>query len=283
MSKKIFLCAINNILSGNCSEDCAFCTQSGHFDADIARYKFKPLDLIIKEAKDAKADGAIGYCLVTAGKGLDSKKTDYIAKAAHTLKQEIKDLNLIACCGLATKEQLKELKKSGIDSYNHNLESSQEYYAKICTTHSWQERYQTCQNVKELGLKLCSGGIYGMGESQSDREELIKAIASLNPESTPINFFIPNSSLPIKSRNLDYEQALEVIKTIKLALPNSRVMVAGGREHIFDSKEKELMMYNLGVSSIVIGNYLTVSGVKAQLDRDRLKSFGLEVAISCNE
>jgi len=283
MSKKIFLCAINNVLSGNCSEDCAFCTQSGHFDADIQKYKFKPLETILQEAKEAKANGAIGYCLVTSGKGLDSKKTEYISKVAYTLKQKIDNLNLIGCCGVATKEQLTELKKNGIDSYNHNLESSKEYYAKICTTHSWNERYQTCLDVKEVGLKLCSGGIYGMGESYEDRENLIEALASLKPESTPINFFIPNNSLPIKSRNLKYQEALDIIKKVKMALPDARIMVAGGREQMFNTPEKEQQMYKEGVTSIVIGNYLTVKGQKPELDRDRLKKFGLEVASNCNE
>jgi len=119
--------------------------------------------------------------------------------------------------------------------------------------------------------------------SKIEPAELIKAIASLKPESSPINFFIPNSSLPLKSRNLEYEEALEVIKSIKEAMPNTRVMVAGGREQMFDNEQKELKMYELGVSSIVIGNYLTVSGAKPELDRDRLKRFGLEVATSCNE
>ncbi len=279
---KIFLCAINNILSGNCSEDCAFCTQSAHFDANISKYKFKPLEQIIQEAKEAKANGAIGYCLVTAGKGLDDKKTEAVAKIAHELKKEIPNLNLIGCNGTATKEQLKYLKEHGVDSYNHNLESSKEYYKKICSTHSWNERYQTCLNVKEVGLNLCSGGIYGMGESFEDRVSLIDSIASLEPESTPINYFIPNPALPLKANNISFQEALEVIDMIKEKLPNARVMVAGGRELIFNTEEKEKLMYKKGVSAIVIGDYLTTKGLAVELDRDRLKRYGLEVASSCD-
>jgi biotin synthase len=279
---KIFLCAINNILSGNCSEDCAFCTQSAHFDANISKYKFKPLEQIIQEAKEAKANGAIGYCLVTAGKGLDDKKTEAVAKIAHELKKEIPNLNLIGCNGTATKEQLKYLKEHGVDSYNHNLESSKEYYKKICSTHSWDERYQTCLNVKEVGLNLCSGGIYGMGESFEDRVSLIDSIASLEPESTPINYFIPNPALPLKANNISFQEALEVIGMIKEKLPNARVMVAGGRELIFNTEEKEKLMYKKGVSAIVIGDYLTTKGLAVELDRDRLKRYGLEVASSCD-
>jgi len=281
--KKVFLCAINNILSGNCLEDCKFCTQSVRYKADIKRYKFKPIEQIIKEAKEAKANGAIGYCLVTASKGLDDKKCEEIAKIAHILKKELNDLNLIACNGTATKEQLRHLKAHGVDSYNHNLETSKEYYPEICTTHTWSERYETAQNVKEVGLKLCCGGIFGMGESQKDRNSLIASIASLKPESIPINFYIPNPSLPLKERNINYQEALEIISKVKELMPKARIMVAGGREQVFSNDTKELEMFKAGANAIVIGNYLTVAGLKPELDKQRLARLGLEVAVSCHD
>ena len=131
MNREIFLCAINNILSGTCKEDCKFCTQSVRYHADIERYNYKSIDKIIDEAKQAKSNGALGYCLVTAGKGLDDKKVDFVARIAQAIKKEVKDLNLIACNGTATLEQLKFLKEHGIDSYNHNLETSKAYYETI--------------------------------------------------------------------------------------------------------------------------------------------------------
>jgi len=281
--KKVFLCAINNILSGNCNEDCKFCTQSVRYKAKIERYKFKPIEQILQEAKEAKANGAIGYCLVTAGKGLDDKTTQIVAQIAYELKKNINGLNLIACNGTATKEQLKYLKEHGIDSYNHNLESSKDYYSKICTTHSWDERYETAQNIKEVGLKLCVGGIFGMGESDKDRKSLIKSIISLKPESVPINFYIPNESLPIKQRNINKYEALEVIKLLHNSLPKSRIMVAGGREQMFPTENEELAMFKAGANAIVIGNYLTVKGKVAKKDIDRLKRLGLKVAQNCND
>jgi len=282
LQKKIFLCAINNILSGNCSEDCSFCAQSARYKADIDRYKFKPIEQILKEAKIAKEHGALGYCLVTAGKGLDSNKCENIAQITKAIKKEIPNINIIACNGTATKEQLKVLKDAGVDSYNHNLESSQNYYSKICTTHTWQERYNTVVNAKEVGLKICTGGIFGMGESAKDREELIEAIASLKPDSVAINFYIPNPKLPIKSRNIEYKDALAIIEKISKLLKDSKIMVAGGREHIFKSKEQELEMFKAGCNSIVIGNYLTTKGISAKLDRDRLQELGLSIAKDCN-
>jgi biotin synthase len=282
VAKEIFLCAINNILSGNCSEDCAFCTQSVKHKAQISRYKVKPIEQIIQEAKEAKANGAVGYCLVTAGKGLDDKKTQIVAKIAYELKKELNNFNLIACNGTASLEQLKYLKEHGVDSYNHNLESSKEYYSKICTTHTWQERYNTVQNAKEAGLKVCSGGIFGMGESGEDRDSLIDSIASLNPHSIPINFFVPNPSLPITSTNISYKEALDIIKKVKEKIPNARIMVAGGREQLFTTTKEEQEMFNAGASSIVIGNYLTVKGLNPQTDRDRLKELGYKIATNCH-
>ena len=281
MNREIFLCAINNILSGTCKEDCKFCTQSVRYHAKIKRYNYKSIDTIVEEAKRARANGALGYCLVTAGKGLDDKKVDFVSRTAKAIKKEVKGLNLIACNGTASTEQLRFLKESGIDSYNHNLETSKEYYREICTTHSWEERYQTCLNVKEVGLQLCSGGIWGMGESLKDRESLLKAIVSLNPDSVPLNFYIPNPALPIKSRNISKDEALEIIKKARESLGEDKLlMVAGGRELLFSGFEKE--MFSAGANSIVIGDYLTTKGEEPLKDKIMLEKINLKVATSCN-
>ncbi len=280
MKRPIFLCAINNILSGTCKEDCKFCTQSVRYHADIERYNYKPIDQIVAEAKEAKANGALGYCLVTAGKGLDDKKTDFVARAAEAIKAEVAGLNLIACNGTATKEQLAYLKAHGIDSYNHNLETSERYYADICQTHAWSERYETCENVKSVGLALCSGGIFGMGETAADREALLDAIVSLQPESVPLNFYHPNPALPIKTRNISYEEALAIIRQARTLLGEERLlMVAGGRELLFSGKEKA--MFEAGANAIVIGNYLTTKGEAPDRDRAIIEKLGYKVATDC--
>jgi len=197
------------------------------------------------------------------------------------IKAEVGGLNIIACNGTATIEQLRTLKESGVDSYNHNLETSKGYYENICTTHTWEERYQTCLNVREVGLQLCSGGIFGMGESRRDRELLIDAIVSLNPDSVPLNFYIPNPALPIKSRNISRDEALEIIKTVRKLLGGEKLlMVAGGRELLFSGHEKE--MFEAGSNSIVIGDYLTTKGNQPSKDRVMLKNIGYKVASSCN-
>jgi biotin synthase len=277
----IYLCAINNILSGTCQEDCKFCTQSVRYHADIERYNYKDITQIVDEAKAAKANGALGYCLVTAGKGLDDKKVDFVARAAKAIKIEVEGLNLIACNGTANKEQLEYLKAHGIDSYNHNLETSERYYAEICQTHAWSERYTTCENVKSVGLALCSGGIFGMGEEEEDRDALLKAIASLSPESTPLNFYHPNPALPIKTRNIEREEAIKIIRKARALLGKERLlMVAGGRELLFNGHENE--MFKAGANSMVIGNYLTTEGLSPSKDKQMLESLGYEVATSCD-
>jgi biotin synthase len=151
---KVYLCAISNIRSGACREDCKFCTQSVRWGADIKRFKEKSIETIVYEAKLAKKNKAAGFCLVTSGKGLDDKTLEYVCRAAKAVLKEV-DITIIACNGTATKEALKELKNCGVKIYNHNLETSQEYYPKICSTHSWDERFITCENIKSVGLRLC--------------------------------------------------------------------------------------------------------------------------------
>jgi len=279
MPKKIYLCAISNVLSGSCSEDCHFCTQSSKYKTDIQRYNFKDPSIVLKEAKKAKASYAVGFCLVTSGVGLDKKRKEYMLDLLEKLSLEKLGLNYIGCNGIASLEDLKELKKAGLGSYNHNLETSKSYYKKICSTHDWESRYKTAIFVKEAGLKLCSGGIFGMGESLKDQEEFIDSLVTLEPDSIAINFFVPNPALPLTKNTISKTRAKEIILTIKDRLPKSRIMVAGGREYMFDSLKE---VFALGADSIVIGDYLTTKGEKEDKDIKMIKELGLNIAKSCN-
>ncbi len=277
--REIFLCAISNISSGNCSEDCSFCTQSAFNNIDIEKYKQKDLKTILNEAKAAKKNKAVGFCLVTAGKGIDDKKLDFVCKTAKEIKKQIPELNLIACNGTADIEQLKELKKAGISSYNHNIETSKEYYEKICSTHSWEERYETCLNVKKAGLKLCTGGILGLGESDIDRVSFINSLKDLKPHSVPLNFFHPNDKLPLENKIVDTDEALNWINYAKDNLLNVRLMIAGGREITFGQRWPEI--FEAGANSIVIGNYLTTQGNKPLEDINIIEHLGYNIAKNC--
>jgi len=279
MSKKIFLCAISNINSGTCNEDCKFCSQSVKYKADIERYIQKPIPDILSEAKAVEAAGALGFCLVTAHKGLDEKTLDFVCEIAETLTTEVPGLRLIACNGTATYEQLLTLKKAGIRAYNHNLETSRDFYPKICTTHSWDERYETCENVNKAGLNLIAGGIFGLGESQQDRIAMLESIKSLNPVSVPINFYHHNPALPLKPNPLTIEEALDLITLSREIIHDAeRIMVAGGRELMFGERQHEI--FKAGANSIVIGNYLTTRGRDKNSDLAMLKALGLDVATS---
>ncbi len=277
MDEKIFLCSICNINSGTCKEDCKFCSQSVRYKADIDRYKQKDIKLIQEEAITARDNGALGFCLVTADKGLTPKSLEFVCNVAKAVLEVAPSLRLIACNGTASLEQLLTLKEAGIKAYNHNLETSEAFYSQICTTHPWSERYETCENVNKSGLVLISGGIFGLGETQADRESMLASLVSLNPTSVPINFYHHNEALDLTPNSLSVEEGLTLIQLTRDTLPNARrIMVAGGRELMFGERQNEI--FNHGANSIVIGNYLTTSGRLMSKDLDMLKDLDLEVA-----
>ena len=281
MSEKIFLCSICNINSGTCLEDCKFCSQSVRYKADIERFQHKEIKLIQEEAINARDNGALGFCLVTADKGLNDKTLEFVCNVAQAVIEVAPELRLIACNGTATLEQLRTLKEAGIKAYNHNLETSESFYKEICTTHPWSERYETCQNVNKAGMVLITGGIFGLGETQEDRVSMLKSLASLNPTSVPINFYHHNEALSLAPNPLQVDEALNLIKLTREMIPNAhRIMVAGGRELMFGERQEEI--FNYGANSIVIGNYLTTSGRAMNKDLDMLQSLGLEVAKQVN-
>ena len=279
MSEKIFLCSICNINSGTCKEDCKFCSQSVRYKADIERYKQKPMDVICQEAVIARDNGALGFCLVTADKGLNDKTLQFVCNVAKEVQKVAPQLRLIACNGTASIEQLLTLKEAGIKAYNHNLETSEAFYPQICTTHPWSERYETCQNVNKAGLVLISGGIFGLGESQKDRISMLASLKSLNPTSVPINFYHHNVALELEPNSLTTDEALALIRLTRETLNDAdRIMVAGGRELMFGSRQAEI--FNNGANSIVIGNYLTTKGRMMSQDLEMLQALDLDIAKS---
>ena len=277
MNKEIFLCSICNINSGTCLEDCKFCSQSVRYKADIDRYKQKDIKLIQEEAVTARDNGALGFCLVTADKGLNDKTLKFVCDVATAVLEVAPELRLIACNGTATVEQLLTLKEAGIKAYNHNLETSEAFYSQICTTHPWSERYETCQNVNKAGMVLITGGIFGLGETQEDRVSMLESLASLNPASVPINFYHHNEALELEPNSLTTDEALSLVALTRKTIPKAeRIMVAGGRELMFGKRQDEI--FQNGANSIVIGNYLTTSGRIMSKDLEMLKSLNLQVA-----
>ncbi|MEO1923998.1 MAG: radical SAM protein, partial [Nautiliaceae bacterium] len=211
------------------------------------------------------------------GKSLDEKTLEYVCRAAKAVKKEV-DITIIACNGTADKESLKELKNAGVKIYNHNLETSREYYPKICSTHTWDERFETCENIKSAGLRLCCGGIFGMGESDEDIKSFIKSLKKLNPEGIPLNFFIENEKLPLKATH-NRKFALDIVKRFSNEFKKSIIMLAGGREIAFG--ENWIDAIKEGANSIVIGDYLTTKGEKPDRDLEILIKEGYKIADEC--
>jgi biotin synthase len=275
--KTIFLCSICNIESGVCEEDCKFCAQSNRYKADIDKYRQKEISLIVQEAKQAKKNKAVGFCLVSSSRGLNDKRIKFILECIKAIRVSGNDINLICSNGLASVEQLKILKDGGISKYNHNLESSREFYPNICTSHSWDERLQTNLNAKKAGLKLCVGGIFGLGESKKDRISMLEEIAKLEPYCVPLNFFHPNKALPIVKNQINIEEAFKIIKIARDIIGKKpRLMIAGGRELMFKNREYEVFKY--GANALVVGDYLTTIGKNGANEVKELEELGYYIS-----
>lgn len=273
--KKVFLCSISNVSSGACKEDCAYCHQSIKYGKNAQIYKYKPKAQVLDEAINLAKFGASGFCLVTSGRDLSSKKCEYVAELSHLIKRKLPKMLIIACCGIADKPSLAYLKQNGVDSYNHNLECAESHFSRICTTHSFASRYETCQNAISVGLKLCSGGIFGTGESVAQRIEFLKALHCLNPHSSPINFYIPNPALPLANAIMSRDEALESIIMAREMLPTSILMLAGGREVVFGREQREIFKY--GIDAIVLGDYLATHGDAPKKDIEMISEYGLKI------
>lgn len=276
--REIFLCSISNTNSGECSQDCKFCTQSAHYNSGIESFRFKDAQEVLQEARAAQKAGTLGFCLVTSGKSLDDKRVAYVSQTAALLKKELPSLYLIACNGIADKESLRELKKAGIAIYNHNLETSREHYRNICTSMQWEERFQTCLNVKEAGLELCSGGLFGIGESEADIDSYFTTLRELQPKTSPVNFYCPNDALPLEQRTVTKTYAEQIAAKAKASIPETILMAAGGRNLVFENIGEVI---NSGFGAVIIGDYLTVKGERMQKDLEDLKKLGVEPATSC--
>lgn len=274
------LCSITNIKSGNCSENCSFCSQSAfHPGKDSPVYPLKPRAEIVAEAKSAKSAGAKRFCLVSQGRGIkyNSPKSSEFAEILATVKEIMTETGIKPCCALGelTKEQAIALKEAGVTRYNHNLETSENFFPEIVSTHSWRDRVETVKNVHAAGMQACTGGIIGMGESWSDRIDLALSLRDLGVESVPINLLNPREGTPLASQNkLDPYTALKVIAIFRMILPEQILRYAGGREAVMG--ELQSLGLKSGINAMLIGHYLTTIGQPPEKDQEMLESLGLQ-------
>lgn len=255
LCKNIERCALLSVKTGRCTEDCAYCAQSIRYKTDIQEHDLLNKDKVVEAAKRAKEMGATNFCLSTAGRGIYSEEDfEKIEEMIEIISKEIK-----VCCtfGLLTKEKAKRLKNAGIHCYNHNIDTGPSFYPKIITTRKFEDRLKTIDLLIDENIKVCSGGILGMGEADSDRIEFIHSLCSMRkpPYSISLNVLIPMKGTPLEGQKpLPILDLVRIIATLKILLPTSIIRFAGGRS--FYSHAEQILCFLAGLGSIHIGEKL---------------------------
>lgn len=274
------LCSIVNIKSGNCSENCSFCAQSAHHPGqDSPIYGMKTPEDILAQARAAAAAGAKRFCLVSQGRGpkYNSPKSTEFEQILATVRAIIAETNIKPCCALGevTPEQAQALKAAGVSRYNHNLESSENFFPEVATTHSWRDRVETIKTLKAAGIQACTGGILGLGESWQDRVDLALALRELEVESVPLNLLNPRAGTLLGEQSkLDPFTALKAIAIFRLILPQQIIRYAGGREAVMG--ELQALGLKAGINAMLVGHYLTTMGQPPEQDQAMLAELGLQ-------
>ncbi|HEX8552445.1 MAG TPA: biotin synthase BioB [Abditibacteriaceae bacterium] len=258
--RRVKICVLLNAQSGICPEDCNYCSQSKISKAEVEKYKLLPAQTIVERAQEAASAGANRFCMVIAARGPQPKDIATLAEAARQLKANPQTAHMELCTslGLMTLDQCQNLAAAGIDYVNHNLNTSEEHYAKICSTHTYADRVQTLENVQASGMKTCSGGIVGMGETPEDIIEMAFKLREMQIESIPINFLLTIPGTPLQSlQSIDPNFGLKVLCLVRLLNPDKEVRMAAGREvHLRGRQEQALRAAN----SLFVDGYLTTPG-----------------------
>ena len=249
---------IVSLKTGGCPEDCHFCSQSGQFTSPV-RSVWLNIPELVRAAKATAATGASEFCIVAAVRGPDDKLMEQLREAVAAIRDSV-DINVAASIGILTAEQAAEMADMGIHRYNHNLEAGRSFFPQVVTTHSWEERWDTCQLIKDSGMELCCGGLVGMGESIEQRAELADQLGELEPHEVPLNFLNPRpgtpfGDLPVMPAN----DALRCIAAFRLALPRTILRYAGGRELTLGDLGTRSGLLG-GINAVIVGNYLTTLG-----------------------
>lgn len=275
VGNKVDLCTIMNVKSGKCSENCIYCAQSSHYKTTVNSYDILDYDSILARALEVEEQGAHRFSLVTSGRGIkDEKELKKLITIYKRLKKDTK-LNLCASHGIITYEQAVQLKEAGISMYHHNIETSEDYYSTICTTHTFQDRIDTINNVKKAGLKICCGGIIGLGENREQRVQMLFDIKSLNIKSIPLNILTPVKGTPLENQTLISPlEALKTMAVCRYIIPDSYIRYAGGRMIL---KDKQKLGFEAGVNAALVGNYLTTIGSNIEEDKEMITCLGLEI------
>lgn len=273
---KIQACKLMNIKAGACPEDCSYCSQSGHHNSGLKKEKLSSVEKTVVMAKKAKEQGATRFCMAGAWRSPPKKDLDDLCE----MIEQVKAMGLETClsAGMLDAEQTARLQASGLDYYNHNLDTSERYYPEVAGTRTYQNRLDTLQHVRDAGIKVCCGGIMGLGETVDDRLMLLQTLTNLEkaPESVPINQLIPIPGTPLADQiKVDDIDFVRIIAVARILMPRSMVRLSAGRSEMSDSLQ--LLCFFAGANSIFTGEkLLTVANVAENHDQQLLNKLGME-------
>ncbi|CAI4477983.1 BCN_G0024140.mRNA.1.CDS.1 [Saccharomyces cerevisiae] len=281
---KVQLCTLMNIKSGGCSEDCKYCAQSSRNDTGLKAEKMVKVDEVIKEAEEAKRNGSTRFCLGAAWRDMKGRKS--AMKRIQEMVTKVNDMGLETCVtlGMVDQDQAKQLKDAGLTAYNHNIDTSREHYSKVITTRTYDDRLQTIKNVQESGIKACTGGILGLGESEDDHIGFIYTLSNMSPhpESLPINRLVAIKGTPMaeeladpNSKKLQFDEILRTIATARIVMPKAIIRLAAGR---YTMKETEqFVCFMAGCNSIFTGKKMLTTMCNGwDEDKAMLAKWGLQ-------
>jgi len=262
---------VEGILSaktGGCPEDCHFCAQSSRFDTPVKATPFLDTDEVLRAARETAALGASEFCIVLAVRGPDERTLGRILELVPLVREQT-GLQVAVSAGILTDDQARRLAEGGVHRYNHNLETARSYFPTVVTTHSWDERADTCRLVRAHGMELCCGALVGMGESDAQRVELLLQLRDLDPTEVPVNFLNPRPGTPLGERpRVGAWEAIRWIAVFRLALPGVILRYAGGREVTL--RDLQAMGMTSGINALIVGNYLTTLGRSPEDDLQML-------------
>lgn len=279
---EVQVCTLLSIKTGGCSEDCAYCAQSAHYSTGVKNEGLLPREVVLERALLARETGSTRFCMGAAWRGISRKDKRWpevleIVRAVSALGLEV-----CATLGKLGLDEARELKAAGLDAYNHNLDTSPEYYPSIVSTHTYQERLDTIRNIQDAGISVCCGGIIGLGEKQADRLRLLEIVSSFNPhpESFPINALISMPGTPMEERNddapVDCWDFIRMCAMARIALPKTRVRMSAGRGRL--SHEAQALCFYAGANSLFYGDkLLTAKNAGTSEDLEMIRKLGLNV------
>lgn len=275
--KNIFdVCSIINAKSGRCSEDCKFCAQSAHYKTDISEYPLLDKDKIVKEALYMAEKGVLRFSIVTSGKALTDKDVDIIAEVIKEIKSK-SNISICASLGLLSASNFEKLKNAGLERVHNNLEASKNYFPKVCSTHTFEDKVNALKKAVSSGLSVCSGGIIGLGETMHDRIDLAFSLKELGIKSVPLNILSNIKGTPYENnKKLSEDEILRTAAIFRFILPDAFIRLAGGRAQLSDSGKKAFLS---GINAVITGDMLTTSGISVDTDMQMIKDTGYIVEL----